>query len=117
MSETNLNGDQGIMIDGQSVQSYVQQYMQAQMAILSRNLIQNQQEIVTQQGTHQQDLETSRRNHESQMEQRRTKIDMIKVATDTLAANAKSKPTDERDITASDITAFAEELIQYINQE
>jgi hypothetical protein len=42
---------------------------------------------------------------------------MIKVATDTLASNAKSKPADERDITALDIKSFAEELIEYINQE
>lgn len=101
------------LVDGESVR----QYIQAQFAALSGNQIQHQQEMINQQATHQQEMDTNRRNHETQMELRRTKIDMIKVATDTLAANAKSKPADERDITASDIKAFAEELIEYINQE
>ena len=79
--------------------------------------LQTQNDMINQQTMHQQEMELSRRNHEIKMEMRRTKIDMIRVATDTLAANAKSKPADERDITASDITAFAEELIEYINQE
>ena len=79
--------------------------------------LQAQAEMMELQTKHQQDLEQSRRNHENQMEARRTKIDMVKVATDTLSFNAKSKPADERDITASDIKTFADELIQYINEE
>jgi hypothetical protein len=101
------------LVDGESVR----QFIQAQFATLSGNQIQHQQEMINQQAAHQHEMETSRRNHETQMEMRRTKIDMIRVATDTLAANAKSKPADERDITASDIKTFAEELIDYINQE
>jgi hypothetical protein len=66
---------------------------------------------------HQRTSEETRRNHEKQMEFRRAKIDMIKVATDTLVSNSKSKPVDARDVTATDIKEFAEELIQYINQE
>ncbi len=108
MSETNENAD---------VINEIKQYVQAQLAAMSGNQIQHQQELINQQAAYQQEIETSRRNHETQMEMRRTKIDMIKVATDTLASNAKSKPTDERDITASDIKTFAEELIEYINQE
>ena len=84
----------------------IRQYIQTQFASLSETQIQ-----------HQQEMDASRRNHESQMEIRRAKIDMIKVATDTLAANAKSKPVDERDITALDIKTFADELILYINEE
>jgi hypothetical protein len=79
--------------------------------------LQAQAEILELQTQHQQEMDVSRRNHENQMEMRRTKIDMVKVATDTLASNAKSKPADERDITASDIKTFADELIQYINEE
>lgn len=100
------------LVDGEAVR----QYIQAQFAALSGNQIQHQQEMVNQQALHQQELDTNRRNHEIQIEMRRTKIDMIKVATDTLAANAKSKPADERDITALDIKTFAEELVEYINQ-
>ena len=108
MSETNENAD---------VINEVKQYVQSQFVAMSENQIRNQQAMITQQTLHQQEIETSRRNHETQMEMRRTKIDMIKVATDTLASNAKSKPADERDITALDIKSFAEELIEYINQE
>jgi hypothetical protein len=79
--------------------------------------MQAQVEIMELQIKNQQEMDTSRRNHEIQMETRRTKIDMVKVAMDTLTSNAKSKPADERDITASDIKTFADELIQYINEE
>ena len=79
--------------------------------------LQAQTEMMELQTKHQQEMDASRRNHENQMETRRTKIDMVKVAMDTLASNAKSKPADERDITASDIKTFADELIQYIIEE
>jgi hypothetical protein len=79
--------------------------------------LQEQAKMIEIQTKSQQEMDTSRRNHEIQMETRRTKIDMVKVAMDTLASNAKSKPADERDITASDIKTFADELIQYINEE
>lgn len=95
----------------------LQQYIQSQLVILSKNQIQHQQEMIKQQTMHQQQVESSRRDHERQLEMRRIKIDMIKVATDTLSSNAKSKPVDTRDITASDIKTFAEELIEYINKE
>ena len=108
MSETNENAE---------VINEIKQYVQAQFAAMSENQITNQQAMITQQTLHQQEMDESRRNHESHMEARRIKIDMIKVATDTLASNAKSKPADERDITALDIKSFAEELIEYINQE
>ena len=108
MSETNENAD---------VINEIKQYVQAQLAAMSENQITNQQAMSTQQTLHQQEMDESRRNHERHMEARRIKIDMIKVATDTLASNAKSKPADERDITALDIKSFAEELIEYINQE
>lgn len=79
--------------------------------------VQAQQQIALQQTAQQLELEVGRRNHELQLETRRTKVDMIKVATDTLASNAKTKPVDARDITALDIKTFADELMQYINEE
>lgn len=84
-----------------------------QDAVTRASGAQNQAQLLEQQ----QEIELGRRNHETQLEARRSKIDMIKVATDTLASNAKSKPVDERDITAVDIKTFADELIQYINEE
>ena len=113
MSETNT---QTTSIQPNGIDE-IKQYVQAQFAAMSENQMGNQQALITQQTLHQKEMDESRRNHESQMASRRIKIDMIKVATDTLASNAKSKPADERDITALDIKSFAEELIEYINQE
>ncbi len=62
-------------------------------------------------------MEESRRAHENKMENRRVKIDMIKIATDTLTENARSKPVADRDISSNQIKEFAEELINYVNQE
>jgi hypothetical protein len=127
MSETNQTTEEEVtntqptspqpLVDGESVQRYVQRYVQTQIATMSGDQLQRQQEMITQQAEQQKEMELSRRNHETQMESRRLKIDMIKVATDTLSSNAKSKPADERDITALDIKTFADELIEYINQE
>jgi len=122
MSETNENTE-AVVTDTQttsiqpSTVDEIKQFLQAQVAAMSGNQIANQQAIIAQQTIHQQEMDENRRNHERQMESRRTKIDMIKVATDTLVANAKSKPADERDVTALDIKTFADELIKYINQE
>lgn len=122
MSETNENTEvevtntQTTSIQPNTIDE-IKQYVQAQFAAMSENQVRNQQTIIAQQTLHQQEMDENRRNHERQMESRRTKVDMIKVATDTLVANAKSKPVDERDITALDIKTFADELIKYINQE
>ncbi len=121
MSETNENAEAEVTntqptSSQDNIIDEIKQYVQAQFVTISENQIRSQQGLITQQTLHQLEMEESRRNHELQLESRRLKIDMIKVATDTLAANAKSKPADERDITAQDIKTFAEELIEYINQ-
>jgi hypothetical protein len=64
---------------------------------------------------HEKEIETSRRQHEKDMETRRIKLEMVKVSTETLTDNAKSKPVTERQITAEDIKTLADELVQYIN--
>jgi hypothetical protein len=117
VSNTQNTSSQSSIIDGESLQRYVQKYVQTAIASMSGDQLQRQQEMMELQTKSQRDLEQSRKNHETAMESRRIKIDMIKVATDTLTSNAKSKPVDERDITALDIKTFADELIQYINEE
>jgi hypothetical protein len=79
---------------------------------LQHTVMQNQREQIE----HHMKIEEDRRNHEKQMELRRVKVDMIKVATDTLVSNSKSKPVEERDVSAEDIKEFADNLVQYINQ-
>lgn len=48
-------------------------------------------------------------------ETRRNKMEAIRLAQQTLIENARSKPVGERDVTAADITAFADTLIAAAN--
>jgi hypothetical protein len=43
------------------------------------------------------------------------RMEAVKLAKETLIENARSKPVNERDITAADITAFADTLVNYMN--
>lgn len=43
------------------------------------------------------------------------KLEAIRMAKEVLVENRRSKPVDEREVTASDITTFADTLITYIN--
>ena len=60
--------------------------------------------------------EAGRRTHEIAMEQRRARLEAVRLAKETLIENARSKPVDARDVSAADITTFANALNQYINQ-
>jgi hypothetical protein len=60
--------------------------------------------------------EEARKAHELAMEQRRAKLEVVRLAKETLIENDRNKPTGERGITASDVTAFADTLNNYINQ-
>lgn len=59
--------------------------------------------------------DASRRAHEIAMEQRRARLETVRLAKETLLENARSKPVDSRDVTADDITAFASALTAYVN--
>lgn len=60
-------------------------------------------------------MDAGRRAHEIAMEQRRARLEMIRLAKETLIENARSKPVDSRDVTASEITTFANVLNTYVN--
>jgi hypothetical protein len=59
--------------------------------------------------------DAARRAHEQAMQAKQVSVETIRLAQQTLVENARSKPVDERDITAADITAFAATLATYIN--
>lgn len=83
-------------------------------------------------------VEAARRTHEKEMEQLRSsnalavaaansdataaatakqaRLEAIRMAKETLIENARSKPVDSRDVTAADITVFADTLIAYVNK-
>jgi hypothetical protein len=64
----------------------------------------------------QQESEKARREHEQEMEARRAKLELIRLAKETLIENARNKPADEAGITAAEITAFAQELTNYVGE-
>ena len=54
--------------------------------------------------------EAARRDHEKDMELRRAKLELLRMAKETLVENARNKPVDEAGVTATAIVAFANEL-------
>jgi hypothetical protein len=60
-------------------------------------------------------LENARHQQAVQLEAKRAKLEAIRLAKETLLENARSKPVDGRDVTAADITSFAQTLVSYID--
>ena len=75
-----------------------------------------QEEIMAAQQQHQQEVETSRRAHETEMNNRRARLEVVRIAKETLIENARNKPASEAIVTAEEITAFANELINYVGE-
>lgn len=48
-------------------------------------------------------------------EEKRTRLEAVRLAKETLIENARNKPIDGRDVTADEITAFANTLTTYVN--
>lgn len=53
---------------------------------------------------------------EERKETRRTRLEVIRLAKETLIENSRYKNIDERDVSAEDITNFANTLFEYTNQ-
>jgi len=61
------------------------------------------------------DLENARHANQMAAEAKRTKLEAVRLAKETLIENARSKPVDGRDVTAADIAAFAQTLVAYVD--
>lgn len=61
------------------------------------------------------DLENARHANQLALEVKRAKLDAVRLAKETLVENRRSLPVDSREVTASDITAFADALVGYVN--
>lgn len=59
-------------------------------------------------------LEAARQAHEAATQKRQTKLEMVRLAKEVLAENARNQHTDYSPVTAVEIIGFAEELVQYI---
>jgi DNA-binding ferritin-like protein (Dps family) len=60
-------------------------------------------------------IDTARNAQQAALQAKQTKLEAIRLAKETLIENARSKPADARDVTAADITAFADALVASIN--
>jgi hypothetical protein len=60
-------------------------------------------------------IEATRNNYQIVQQAKQTKLEAIRLAKETLIENARSKPVDSREVTAADITAFADALVASIN--
>ena len=60
-------------------------------------------------------LENARHANNMAQQAKQAKLEAIRLAKETLIENARSKPVDARDVTAADITAFAQALVAYVD--
>ena len=55
------------------------------------------------------------RSQDTANEQRRNKMELVRLAKEVLIENNRSKPVDSRDLSAADITAYAQSLLNYVD--
>ena len=60
-------------------------------------------------------VEAARHANQMAMQAKQAKLEAVRLAKETLIENARSKPVSERDISAADVTAFADTLVAYVN--
>lgn len=60
-------------------------------------------------------MENNRHANQMALQAKQAKLDAVRMAKETLLENARSKAVDSRDVSASDIIAFADVLNTYIN--
>lgn len=62
------------------------------------------------------EMQTALEAIRTQSDNKMRRLEAVRLAKETLIENARSKPVDARDVSASDITSFADTLVSYINQ-
>lgn len=61
-------------------------------------------------------MEESRQVYEAATQKRQTKLEMVRLAKDILAENARHQTTEYAPVTAAAVIAFAEELNNYVDK-
>lgn len=61
------------------------------------------------------ELEKYRSEKQEISEFKRLKLEMVRLARDTLVENSRSKPVDSRDVSEDDIINYASKLVNYVN--
>jgi hypothetical protein len=62
------------------------------------------------------DMENARHANQMAAEQKRTRLEAVRLAKETLIENARNKPVEEAGVTAAEITVFAQELTNYVGE-
>ena len=60
-------------------------------------------------------IEATRFANQAALQAKQAKLEAVRLAQQTLLENARSKAVDSRDVSASDITTFADAIVTYIN--
>lgn len=60
-------------------------------------------------------IENARHANQMAAQAKQAKLEAVRLAQQTLIENSRSKAVDSRDVSASDITAFASTLVAYID--
>lgn len=60
-------------------------------------------------------VENARHANQMAAEASRVRLELVRLAKETLIENARNKPAEESAISAADITSFAEQLAAYID--
>ena len=61
------------------------------------------------------ELERERNSHLNSAEMKRARLEAVRLAKEVLIENARNKPMEDREVSADEITAFAETLITYVD--
>lgn len=61
-------------------------------------------------------LENTRHANQMTAEQKRTRLEAVRLAKETLIENARNKPVEESAVSAADIIVFAQELTNYVGE-
>lgn len=61
-------------------------------------------------------IEADRHTKQMELHTKMAKMEAIRIAQNTIVENRRNQPVDAREVTAADITAFADTLVAYINK-
>ena len=71
--------------------------------------------IETARAANQTAAETTRAANQATTDAKRAKLEAVRLAKETLIENRRSLPADQREVSAADITTFADTLAAYVN--
>ena len=60
-------------------------------------------------------IDAARTAGQVEADAKRAKLEAVRLAKETLIENRRNLPVDQREVTATDITSFANTLVSYVN--